>query len=188
MPNLRSLILAALSVVSMLGQTAQLPAPYTTQTPTLAQVAAAQAPAPSVVASPIAAVASSSFLAAGIDYNQSVHPNISALIAYAHPLATGLYEFTVLDITSKSVHPFTTAISTTTGLAQLLRSVGSAKIYIAGTIGVASGGTSTALSWSSGGFMTIPVGKLFLIPNIRMLAGSVTKQQMVAGLALGWGK
>ena len=141
-----------------------------------------------------AGLASAQFTAVGLDWNQTTHPQVSGFLAYGQPLAkaSGTYSFTVLDIVSKTAHPFTTTIVTTTGLAQFTRNLGGASIYVLGTVGAASGGSNVGMAWTSGGLAWIPISKggFALMPNLRVISSSINQGkafQLVAGIGLAWG-
>lgn len=127
----------------------------------------------------------------GASFNQYSEPQISGNLIYAHKVSEGLYSFNLVDLTSKTAEPFTVTTSITTGLAQYVRTIGRARVYVVGTFGVSAGGEDVGSAFSSGGAAVIPLGSKgwCLLPNVRVLKSSLTSEfQAVYGLSFGWGQ
>lgn len=131
------------------------------------------------------------FVAGGCNWNQTASPQISCGVSYAYTLSAGTYTFSAFDVTSTTIHPFTTAVMPTTGLAQHMRDIGPISVFILGSVGVLSGGTNTGLAWTAGGVAWVPIGSkgFGLLPNLRVYNSAVThRNEIVVGVWLGWGK
>jgi hypothetical protein len=145
-------------------------------------------------------------VAAGPNYGQSASPQITGSVLYGKLLAGGTsptYSFTLIDLSpikvpaldskGKAITKFSFQTATTTGLAQYLRSIGPAKIYIVGTIGGAAGGNNAGLAWSSGGAVVFRIGKKGFLGmlNLRVLktntGPNASDYQGIVGLMLGFG-
>lgn len=129
------------------------------------------------------------FVAVGASWNQYAQPPISGAALYAHQINGGTYSFSLVDIISKSVTPFTTTTSISTGVAQHVRDIGKAHVFVTTTVGVASGGENVGYAWTGGGAVVFPLGRGWaLMPNVRVLKSSLTDLQLSYGLAVGFGK
>jgi hypothetical protein len=93
-------------------------------------------------------------------------------------------------VISKSVKPFTVTTSITTGVAQHIKTVGIARIFLLTTAGVAAGGDNVGYSWTAGGAVAIPIGKKgwAVVPMVRVIKSSLTDFQGIYGVNVGWGK
>jgi hypothetical protein len=129
------------------------------------------------------------FVAAGVAWNQYAAPQISGNLLYARQISNGTYSFTMIDVISKSIQPFTVATSISTGVGQHIRTIGRARVFLVTTVGIMAGGTDVGYSWTGGGAVAIGLGKGWnLVPSVRVLKGSLTDFQYIGGLAIGWGK
>ena len=129
--------------------------------------------------------------AAGGSWNTQGSPQVNGMTLYAHQLGTGLYSFTLTDITPVQLRPrVVITTNMTTGLAQHLRNFAFARIYVLATAGVGAGGENVGFAYSAGGAAVIPLGKsgLCLLPNIRVLKNTLSEFQGIYGLALGFGQ
>ncbi len=130
-------------------------------------------------------------VAAGVTWNQYSAPQISGTLLYAHQLTDrGMYSFSYVDIFSKSDSEYLVTTALTTGVAQHLRAVGPAQIYIVTTIGIAAGGTNSGGAITAGGCAIIPIGNKGwrLVPSVRVIKATVSEFQAIYGIAIGWGK
>ena len=140
---------------------------------------------------------------AGASYNSSPEaiPSAAGTIMYAHRVSEGLYSFTIVDIFAQAkdfTDPATGAVTSkyqitttpTTGVAQHLRDIAGAKIYVIATVGAAAGGSQVGWAYSTGGAAYIGLGKGWcLIPNIRLMKSSLSGDyQGIFGIMFGWGK
>lgn len=148
---------------------------------------------------PVRAEEVKELVAAGGSYSQTAAPQFSGTLLYAHNISAGLYSFTVIDVFARPVTPdplitnspsYAITTSTTTGIAQFLRSVGPARVYVVATIGTAAGGTNVGWAYTTGGCAYIPIGKRgwSLVPSFRALKSSIGEMQGIYGLAIGWGR
>jgi hypothetical protein len=138
-------------------------------------------------------------VAAGASWNQYTQPQVSGNLMYAHQVSGGTFSFSLVDITAKTVTDvgsdgkpvtrFATMTSVSTGLAQYLKSIGPARIYVVSTVGVSAGGESVGGTWTAGGAAVIPIGSKgwCLMPNLRVLKSTVSEFQGIFGIAIGWG-
>lgn len=132
------------------------------------------------------------FAGAGVSWNQYSAPQISGNLIYAHKLGDGTYSFTIVDVVSKTVKPFTVSTVVSTGIAKRIPGFQLGNVYLYGiaTVGLAAGSTNAGYALTGGGGPYIPIGKkgFALIPNVRFLKGSLNDLQTVYGISLGWGK
>jgi len=125
----------------------------------------------------------------GIAWNQYAAPQIGGNLFYAHRIGETTYNFNLVDVVSKTVKPFTVAVSITPGLAQQILNLNGKRIYILSTAGVAAGGQNLGFAWSAGGCAIIPIGRGWsIMPNVRALKSVLSDYQAIYGIAVGWGK
>jgi hypothetical protein len=132
----------------------------------------------------------SDYVAAGVAWNQYSAPQIAGTLLYAHQLQAGLFSFNLVDVTSKTVKPFTVQTAISTGLAQHVRDIGPGRLFVTTTAGLAAGGENVGWAWSAGGAVAIPINKhgWTLLGSARVLKASIGDFQAIYGLAIGWGK
>lgn len=131
------------------------------------------------------------FVAAGVSWNQYAAPQISGNLLYARRLTDtdSTYSWTFVDVLSKSINPFSTSTSLTTGIGQKLLVIGPAKIYGTTGVGIMAGGTNVGYSWSAGGAAFFGIGKGWAVaPTVRVIKSSLTDFQGIYGILIGWGK
>jgi hypothetical protein len=136
----------------------------------------------------------SDFVGAGLGYNQYAAPNVSGHVAYAHLLDAGgkTYSYTVIDASSASRTPFRVQTSTSTGVAQYLKTVGKFDVYGLAAAGVSVGGTATGTNvgaaFTGGGMAVTRIkGSWVLYAPVRYLRVQGANQATI-GLGVGWGK
>lgn len=97
------------------------------------------------------------------------------------------YSFNLIDITSKTVKPFTVQTSITTRIAQRVRTIGRAQVYVSGTFGVSTVESNVGGVCTGGGCVVIPVGtkEFATVPNARVLKTRLSDFQAVVGVGLG---
>jgi hypothetical protein len=136
------------------------------------------------------AQAPSQFVAAGVSWNQYAAPQISGSLLYAHRVAGNTFSFSLVDITSKSVRPFTVQTSISTGLGQHMLDVGRGQVYAVTTVGLAAGAENVGGAWTGGGAVVVPVGKrgLAVMFSARTLKTSLAGWQGMYTGWIGWGK
>jgi hypothetical protein len=136
-----------------------------------------------------AAEAPENFAALGMSWNQYAVPQLSGNLLYAKKLGESTYSFNFVDMVSTSMVPFKTATSITTGIGQRFLRIGSVSVYGTTGVGILAGGENVSYSWTSGGAVSIPIGKGFaILPNVRFIKNSVTELQWIGGVMIGWGK
>lgn len=134
------------------------------------------------------------FVSAGGFYNQANSPAASGFVSYAKKLSeSGIYSYTVIDITSVSKQPFRAQTTTETGLAQFIKSAGSFDIFTVGTAGAAlsgtAAGTNTGFALSGGALVTKAVGAgWFVGASVRATYSTTGTLQYPVGLVVGWGR
>lgn len=147
------------------------------------------------------------FVAAGVNWNQYAAPQVNGSLMYARNISGGTYSFTMMDIFSKTMQPFTVTTSITTGVGQHIKDIGIVRIYGLTTIGVAAGGAvsssdvpaaesskedkaTVGWAWTGGFALPIPIGKKgwCLMPTVRFIKSSFSDFQGIYGVSIGWGK
>jgi hypothetical protein len=130
------------------------------------------------------------FVAAGANFNQYSAPQISGSLLYAHRVAGDTFSFSLVDITSKTVRPFTVQTAISTGVAQHLVDVGRGHVYAVTTVGLAAGAENVGGAWTGGGAVIVPLGARgwAVIFSARTLKTSLAGWQGMYGLGVGWGK
>jgi len=129
------------------------------------------------------------FGAMGMSWNQYAAPQISGNLLYAKRIDDGLYSFNFVDVISKSMQPFSTATSVTTGIGKRVGHLYGAPIYLTTGVGVLAGERNTGYSWQSGGTIALGLGKGWeLLPNVRVIKSSLTDFQFIVGIMIGLGK
>lgn len=136
------------------------------------------------------------FVAGGLTWNQYATPQINGNFFYMKNVAGGTYSFTMFDVFSKTIKPFTVATSISTGAGQHVKDIGKVEIYALTTVGVVAGGTSVdenggavGASWTGGVLGMIHLKKGWcLVPSVRFIKSSFTDFQGAYGLAVGWGQ
>lgn len=132
------------------------------------------------------------FAAMGMGWNQYVSPQINGNLLYAHRLddaAAPLYSFTFVDLISQQTEKFSVATSITTGIAKQFLQVNTVRVFATTGVGVLAGAENVGYSWTSGGAVSVPLGKGWaLLPNVRVIKSSLTDFQWIGGVMLGWGK
>jgi len=134
--------------------------------------------------------APSQFVAAGANFNQYSAPQISGSLLYAHRVAGDTFSFSLVDVVSKTVKPFTVQTAISTGVAQHLVDVGRGHVYAVTTVGLAAGAENIGGAWTGGGAVIVPLGARgwAIILSARTLKTSLAGWQGMYGLGLGWGK
>jgi hypothetical protein len=132
----------------------------------------------------------SQFVAAGANFNQYSAPQVSGSLLYAHRVAGNTFSFSLVDITSKTVRPFTVQTAISTGVAQHLVDVGRGHVYAVTTVGLAAGAENIGGAWTGGGAVIVPLGGRgwAVILSARTLKTSLAGWQGMYGLGVGWGK
>jgi hypothetical protein len=126
---------------------------------------------------------------AGVAWNQYAAPQISGNLTYAHRIGEGLYNFNLVDVTSRQTHPFSAAVSIAPGLAKKFMTINGIKIYELAAAGIMTGDNRIGFAWSTGGAAIIPLGKqIWLMPSVRVLKASMIDFQSIYGIAIGFGK
>ncbi len=129
------------------------------------------------------------FAALGLSWNQYAAPQISGNLLYAKRIGYQTYSFNFVDVISTSIRPFKTATSITTGLGQRLFVIGKLGVWATTGVGILAGGEEASYSWTSGGAVSIPIGRGFsIMPNVRFIKNNVTQLQWIGGVLFGWGK
>jgi hypothetical protein len=133
----------------------------------------------------------------GVNWNQYNTPQISGNLFYAIKIAENggfpTYNFNIVDVTSKTLKPFTINVSITPGIAQQVAKFNNWRYFVLGAIGPSMGGASSDpggivnLAWSTGGAVTIPYKKIVIIPMFRALKTSTQSDfQAVYGVNIGF--
>jgi hypothetical protein len=138
----------------------------------------------------------SNFAAAGISYAPGATPAIAGTGLYARLVSSSssTYSFTVMDAVPTSTRPFSVSTQTATGVAQKLLTATLFKkhidVFATGAAGPSWTGSNTGWAWNAGGLASIPVGKNYILPNVRVEKSSVNNHsdyQILGGLLYGWG-
>lgn len=134
-------------------------------------------------------------VAGGVAYNPQGAPQVTGTALYAKQISQGLYSFNLIDITPvydsmARLGVKTLTMNATSGLAQHLRDIGPARVYIVATAGLGSSSEATGFAYSAGGAAVIPIGARgwCLMPNLRVLKNTQTDFQAIYGVAVGWGR
>jgi len=129
------------------------------------------------------------YVAAGLSWNQYAAPQINGNLLYAHKITdANTYSFSFVDVISKCRRPFTVTTAVSTGLAQHIRTIGPARVFLVTTVGVAAGGDNVGYIWTGGGAVAFPIGKSFtILPNVRVLKSSLSDVQYIGGIMIGFG-
>jgi len=132
---------------------------------------------------------------AGLFYNSYSTPHATGFAAYAQKITGGTYSYSVMDITSRTATPFRLQTTTSTGIAQQIRSLGDVRVYalFAGGAGFANSakndGTDIGFSGTAGFLAVKPLknGWTLNVP-VRIIASTLSPPQYVVGLGIGFGK
>jgi hypothetical protein len=126
---------------------------------------------------------------AGVSFNQYSNPRLDGNLLYAHRISDGLYSFNLIDFVQVSSKPFTVGVSFTPGVAKRIMTFNQIPVYATVNVGAMMGGTTNfGYSFSSGMAGTIGLGKsLMLMPNFRIMKGSLVDTQYIYGVMLNWG-
>lgn len=134
---------------------------------------------------------SNNIFGAGVSWNQYDDPQLRGMVFYAKKLSDfNTYNFNTVDliVTKSEEGQYKVATSISPGVAQKVMQFRGVSIYAATNIGAAVAENEVGLSWSGGGFASIPLGKkIYILPNAKILKTSLAEVQAIFGVAIGIG-
>lgn len=135
---------------------------------------------------------------AGASFNNGGSQPVAGTALYAHEVIAptdtykgATYAFTVIDALPLSKKPFTVSTSVGVGIAQRVFTLGKADIFIPTAAGIQWTGANVGWEWNTGAGAMFRLPKsLYLMPNVRILKGSVggAGYQPIVGVLFGWGQ
>jgi len=137
----------------------------------------------------------SDVFAVGVHWNQNATPQIGGGAKYMKRVTDiGTYQINYIDIYSKTVVPFTVAVTFMPGLAQKVFTIAGAPVMLSSAVGPAAGASEAGYAWTSGAFGIVSIGSKGwrLIPEVRWTKSNISSAEQTtnifAGLSIAWGK
>lgn len=136
----------------------------------------------------------------GASWNNSAQPPVAGTLFYGHRLNdSGTYGFSILDVLTNTVKPFTVTTNIGAGVAQKVATIAKLPIFMPTTAGISFNGQNVGWEWNGGAATLFPINKLvkkassdwYLMPTVRFLKSSVsngTGYQLIFGSEICWGK
>jgi hypothetical protein len=126
------------------------------------------------------------FVGFGASYNQQLSPPVSGWGVYAKKITDKTYSFNVVDITSKTLKPFTVQTVTSTGIAQYIGSYSKMKVFGIINAGVAAAESNVGFGYSGGvAFTTKIKDNIILIIPVRVQKTTLGDWQGTIGVGIG---
>jgi len=127
-----------------------------------------------------------SFAGVGANYTPELNPPVSGWALYAKKITSTTYSFNVIDITSKTVKPFTVQTDTSTGVAQWIARFHKVDLFVVGNLGLSAAASNVGLAYSGGGAGVFKIkGKWCGIIPVRVMKSTLGDFKITFGLGFG---